>query len=185
MIISDPDLRGDMIVDAGDFEMRPLAPADAAELFGHLADGEVTAFMDIPPLTAIKGAHAIIDWASGLRVVGGGVRWSIRERTTGAFVGTAGFNTLIIERGRRGEIAYDLSRAWWGKGVMARVLPVLVDFGFERLTLRRLEALVTPGNGRSCRLLERHGFSREGVLSDYGFWKERYWDQIVYGRISP
>lgn len=184
MISLDPDLRGDLIVDAGNFELRPLAPADAGELFAHLADVEVTAFMDIPPLNEIEDAHAIIDWASSLRAVGGGVRWSIRERTTGAFVGTAGFNALIIERGRRGEIAYDLGRAWWGRGVMAGVLPTLVSFGFERLTLRRLEALVTPGNDRSCRLLERHGFAREGVLREYGFWKGRYWDQIVYGRLS-
>lgn len=185
MITPDPDLRGDLIVDAGDFELRPLAPADAAELFVHLADPDVTAFMDIPPLTMIEDAHAIIDWADRLRAVGGGVRWSIRAREDGAFSGTAGFNALVLERGRRGEIAYDLSRGWWGKGVMARVLPVLVEFGFERLTLHRLEALVTPGNDRSCRLLERQGFAREGVLREYGFWKGRYWDQIVYGRIAP
>ena len=185
MIIPDPDLRGELILDVGDFELRPLTSADAADLFAHLADPEVTAFMDIPPLTTIEGAQAIIDWASSLRAVGSGVRWSIRARADGAFIGTAGFNTLILERGRRGEIAYDLSRAWWGKGVMARILPVLVAFGFDRLALHRLEAFVTPGNDRSCRLLERHGFAREGMLRGHGYWRDRYWDQIVYGRVVP
>ena len=33
---------------------------------------------------------------------------------------------------------------------------------------------MTPGNARSCRLLERHGFNREGVLRDYGYWKGRF-----------
>ena len=66
---------------------------------------------------------------------------------------------------------------------MDAVLPVLIDFASSRLALHRLEALVTPGNAPSCRLLERHGFTREGVLVGHGFWKGRFWDQIVYGRV--
>jgi ribosomal-protein-alanine N-acetyltransferase len=57
-------------------------------------------------------------------------------------------------------------------------------FGYERLGLRRLEAMVTAGNQRSCALLERHGFVREGLLRDHGYWTGRFWDQIVYGRLS-
>ena len=64
---------------------------------------------------------------------------------------------------------------------MAQVMPALLDFAFRRLALHRLEALVTPGNHRSIRLLERHGFAREGVLAGHGFWKGRHWDQIVFG----
>jgi ribosomal-protein-alanine N-acetyltransferase len=112
------------------------------------------------------------------------VRGAIRERSGGALAGTCGFNNLVVERGRRGEIAYDLGRRWQRRGVMAEVMPVLIEFGFNRLGLHRLEAMVTPGNAPSCRLLERHGFAREGVLRGYGFWKGRYWDQIVYGRPS-
>jgi RimJ/RimL family protein N-acetyltransferase len=44
--------------------------------------------------------------------------------------------------------------------------------------------MVTPANVRSIRLLQRHGFSREGVLRGYGFWKGRYWDQVVYSRLA-
>ena len=50
--------------------------------------------------------------------------------------------------------------------------------------LHRLEAFVTPGNTRSVRLLERHGFVIEGTLKDYGYWKGRFWDQLVFGRIE-
>jgi RimJ/RimL family protein N-acetyltransferase len=44
--------------------------------------------------------------------------------------------------------------------------------------------MVTPGNDRSRRLLERQGFLREGVLRDYAFWNGRFWDQIVYSRLA-
>ena len=184
MITPDPDLRGDLTLEVGDFALRPLAPADAAELLAHLADPAVTRFMDIPALTTLDEAEAIIDWAAGLRAFGGGVRWAIRDRTDGVFVGTAGFNAVVVERGRRGEIAYDVSRARWGKGVMAQVLPAVIAFGFDHLALHRLEAFVTPDNAPSCRLLERHGFAREGVLRGHGFWKGAYQDQTVFGLLA-
>ena len=184
MISRDPDIGGDLELAVGAFRLAPLAIADAADLFAHYADSRVVAFMDIEPLSDIEQACHIIDWAMAQRSVGTGLRWSIRD-SAGSFVGTCGFNRLDLERGRRGEIAYDLTHARWGRGVLTAVLPAVVDFGFGRLALHRLEAMVTPGNVRSGRVLERHGFAREGLLRGYGFWKGRYWDQIVYSRLAP
>jgi ribosomal-protein-alanine N-acetyltransferase len=184
LIIGDPDLTGELELVVDDFHLRPLQAADAPDLFTHFADPRVVAFMDIDPFTDFDEARAVIDWAMGQRALRAGVRWAIRD-SAGAFVGTCGFNRLVVERGRRGEVAYDLGHAWWRRGVMAAILPALIAFGLGRLELHRLDALVTPGNHRSCRLLERHGFAREGVLKGYGYWKGRYWDQIVYARIAP
>jgi ribosomal-protein-alanine N-acetyltransferase len=182
VISRDPDLDGDLELTAGAFHLKPLGERDARDLFAHFADPRVVEFMDIEPLGDIEQARHIIEWAVMRRVVGAGVRWAIRDRA-GAFVGTCGFNRIELERGRRGEIAYDLAHAWWGRGVLADVLPAIVEFGFGRLAVHRLEAMVTPGNARSSRLLERHGFAREGLLREYGFWKGRYWDQVVYSRL--
>jgi ribosomal-protein-alanine N-acetyltransferase len=183
MITPDPDLSEDLRIQTEDFELTPLYHGDAGDLFAEFSDPAVVEFMDIEPLETAGEAAAIIDWAQGQRALGAGVRWAIRRRGGGAFAGTCGFNRIILERGRRGEIAYDLTRAWQGRGVMGQVLPAVIAFGWDRLGLHRQEALVTPGNARSCALLERHGFTREGVLAGYGFWKGRFWDQIVYGRV--
>jgi len=67
---------------------------------------------------------------------------------------------------------------------MSQILPNVLSFGFNDLRLRRIEAMVTLGNARSCSLLERHGFSLEGTLRDHAHWKGRYWDQLIYGRLS-
>ena len=166
------------------FALRPLAVEDAADFLAHLSDPAVTEFMDIEPLAAIEQAEAIIAWTQSIRVAGTGVRWAIRGREDDVFVGSAGFNALVFDRGCRGEIAYDVAPRFWGARVMDEVLPLLLGFGFDTLGLRRIEAMVTPGNDPSCRLLERHGFAREGLLRDYGYWKDRFWDQIVYARLG-
>ena len=165
------------------YSLRPLRDDDAADLFGHFSDTDVTAFLDIRPFETKSDAFEMIDWAKAIRARGTGVRWRISDGE-GAFVGTCGYQLLTHGRGRRGEIGFDLDRVWQRRGVMAEVLPVMLAFGFEALGLRRIEAMVTPGNERSSRLLERQGFTREGVLRDYAFWNGRFWDQILYSRLA-
>jgi ribosomal-protein-alanine N-acetyltransferase len=181
MIAPDPDLTGDLVLAAGRFDLRPLEESDAPDILAEFADPRVVEWMDTEPLTDIAEATAIVGWARDQRALGAGLRWAIRDRAGGEFLGTCGFNRIILERARRGEIAYDLAVRWQGQGVMAAVLPTVIEFGWRRLGLHRLEALVTPGNRRSCALLERHGFKREGVLAGHGYWKGGYVDQIVYG----
>jgi ribosomal-protein-alanine N-acetyltransferase len=179
-----PILFGALALDTPRFRLKPLAVGDAADLLTHLSDPAVTQFMDIEPQTDVEQALDVIAWAGEIRAAGAGVRWTIRRAQGGEFIGTAGFNSLVWERGCRGEVAYDVSRCFWGDKVMDEVLPALLAFGFRTLGLRRIEALVTAGNEPSCRLLERHGFEREGVLRDQAFWKDRFWDQVVYARLG-
>jgi ribosomal-protein-alanine N-acetyltransferase len=164
------------------FTLRPLDLDDLDALFVHFADPKVTEFLDIAPLIGRSDARDIIDWAQMVRSNGQGLRWAIREQT-GGFVGTCGFHLMTFQRGRRAEIGYDVSPAWWGRAVMDEVLPAALAFGQTSLGLHRIEAMVTPGNRFSSALLERHGFQREGVLRDYGFWKDRFWDQILFSRL--
>jgi ribosomal-protein-alanine N-acetyltransferase len=165
------------------FALAPLDHDDLDDLFAHFADPQVTEYLDIRPLAGRSDAREIIDWAIQLRSSGQGVRWAIRDGE-GRFVGTCGFHLMTFLRGRRAEIGYDLSPAWWGQGVMGEVMPAALAFGYGGLGLHRIEAMVTPGNARSCALLERHGFRREGTLRAYGFWKDQFWDQILYARLS-
>ena len=145
MIAPDPDLRGDLDLEVGPYALRPVQESDAADLFAEFSDPRVVEYMDMDPLTDPDQAFEIVAWAASLRARGAGLRWGIRDHDSGDWVGTCGFNTLMVERGRRGEVAYDLAAAWQGRGVMARVLPAIIDVGFGRLALHRLEAMVTPG----------------------------------------
>jgi [ribosomal protein S5]-alanine N-acetyltransferase len=170
--------------ETADYQLAPLGAGDQADLFAHFSDASTVEHMDIEPLGDLAGADAIIAWALRLAASGEGVRWAIRDRA-GTFVGTIGFNSLVRERGSRGEIAYDVVRPRWRQGVMTQVLPAVLEHGFGALGLHRIEAMVTPGNAGSAALLERHGFVREAVLRDHAFWKGRYWDQWLYARLGP
>jgi ribosomal-protein-alanine N-acetyltransferase len=144
----------------------------------------VVRFMDIERHTDIGETRALIEWCQNIRAAGTGVRFGVRARADGTLAGTCGFNSLVWERGCRGEIGYDIARRFWGQRIMDEVMPPLLAFGFRTLGLRRIEAMVTAGNRWSAKLLERHGFEREGVLREHAFWKDAFWDQALYAKLG-
>ena len=61
-------------------------------------------------------------------------------------------------------LGYDLARPHWNRGIMTEALTAVLPFGFEKMALNRIEALVITGNEASYRLLARLGFQQEGTL---------------------
>jgi ribosomal-protein-alanine N-acetyltransferase len=171
------------------YVLRPVCEADADDLLAHFGNPAVAEFLDVDDFSSPADVERLLAWAGGMMETGTGVRWTIRDQDAetldeGAFIGTCGFHRLDYNEGRKGQIGYDLTPGKWGQGVMAEVLPAMLEFGFGPLGLHRIEAMVTPGNDRSCRLLEKHGFRREGVLRDYGYWRGAWQDQIVYAKLA-
>jgi len=65
------------------------------------------------------------------------------------------------------------------------VLPAVLSCGGHRLELMTPAetACVTPGNLRSAALLAKLGFTREGLLRDYGEWYGAFHDQELWERL--
>lgn len=54
------------------------------------------------------------------------------------------------------------------------------EFGFKQLKLHRVEAHCVADNNGSIRVLEKLSLQREGHLREKSFFKERYWDELIY-----
>jgi RimJ/RimL family protein N-acetyltransferase len=108
--------------------------------------------------------------------------WAILLKLDNVFIGIAGM-LLSADRFKMGEIYYNLLPAHWGKGYATEVAQALVDFGFSKVKLHRIEAGVATENARSIRVLEKVGMTREGtrrkILPIRGEWKDNYHYAIV------
>ena len=76
-----------------------------------------------------------------------------------------GFN-YWVRHDRRASIGYDLARPYWGQGIMSEAVRAMVDFGFKRMDLNRIEADADERNPASARVLAKIGFRREGVQQE-------------------
>ena len=82
------------------------------------------------------------------------------------------------------QIGYWIGEPHAGKGYMTDAVRTLVQYGFDRLDLHRLEAACIPGNLRSVRVLEKAGFAREGLLKSYLKINGQWQDHLLFARIS-
>ena len=116
---------------------------------------------------------------------GTGVPFLIVLNDTGSIVG--GISVGNIRRGvsQSGQIGYWMGEPYAGRGLMGDAVGVLVRHCFGALRLNRIEAACIPDNLRSIRVLEKAGFTREGLLRSYlrinGDWQDHYLYALLAG----
>jgi ribosomal-protein-alanine N-acetyltransferase len=149
--------------------LRDLRSGDADALFSVLGDEEVAEFYDDEVFRNVSQAREQIEaWCAGFR----GrrcVRWGIAEQGDSKIIGTCGYYGLHRLHKRAG-LGYELARSFWRRGIMTEALHTIIEFGFGKIGLNRIEAVVMPENVGSVRLLEGLGFRQEGVLREYENW---------------
>ena len=62
------------------------------------------------------------------------------------------------------ELGYWLSEDYWGQGIMTEAVRRLLAEALSSVPLRRIEAHIFAGNGRSAQVLLNNGFHLESVL---------------------
>ena len=101
-----------------------------------------------------------------------GFRWIITLKGDGRPIGSLGYYKWDPSRAYQAEMGYDLAKEHWGKGIMTEAMKAVIEFGFERMKLNRIEVFIMPRNKRSIRMIKNLGFKREGLL------RQRYFDEF-------
>lgn len=107
--------------------------------------------------------------------------WAIQIE--GKAVGSLGiFRQQNIHR-RTAEIGYYLARPHWGSGIMTVAIREACDYIFTHTDILRIFAEPFEENVASCRVLEKAGFCREGILRKNAVKNGRVLDMCMYACI--
>jgi RimJ/RimL family protein N-acetyltransferase len=86
---------------------------------------------------------------------------------------------------RHGEIGYMIGdKNVWGKGIATEVVQVILEYGFKRLNLHKIEAGVVDGNIGSIKALEKNGFKEYGRIPDDYFVEGKYYDTVRFYKLQ-
>ncbi len=163
--------------------LRKISSEDENELFGFFSDPVVMKFYNIEPLKTVGEASALIERFSESFSKQTAIRWGIAQKYDNAIIGTCGFHNWV-KSSFRAEIGYELSKSFWGQGIMSEALHAIITFGFKKLELNRIEAVVQPENLSSRGILRKLGFKEEGTLRQYGFFRGHFVDLIMYSLLK-
>jgi [ribosomal protein S5]-alanine N-acetyltransferase len=80
------------------------------------------------------------------------------------------------------EVGYWLGPEHWGHGIATAALSRICDYAFDDLGLYRVFAVPLLWNAASCRVLEKVGFRREGVMRNACIKDSRLTDMALYAK---
>lgn len=91
--------------------------------------------------------------------------WAIVWKESGAVIGSVGFQEDKFRPGVHSmEMGYSLSEEFWGRGIMTEAALEVLDYGFEYMRLYIISITTGEENTASRRVIEKCGFSYEGML---------------------
>lgn len=103
---------------------------------------------------------------------------------TGSLLGGVTLGNIRRGVSRSGHIGYWIGQKHAGKGYMVDALELLAEHAFDTMRLHRIEAACIPNNRRSVRVLEKAGFTREGLLRSYLKINDDWQDHYLYSLIA-
>lgn len=152
-----------IIINTRAFTLRPFRASDAASLQKNINNRVIARnTLHIPYPYRLKDAREWIvrsqkEWRKKQPLK---MAWAID--VAGEVIGGVG---LHLSPGKhKAELGYWLARKYWGKGIITKVVRMVVRLGFNKLKLKRIYAFTFPWNIASGRVLAKNGFKREGYL---------------------
>jgi RimJ/RimL family protein N-acetyltransferase len=105
-----------------------------------------------------------------------GTKWFFIEKKDGSRIGTV-FHFL---NGNYMEIGYILAPNERKKGYGSEAIKIIVDYLFLSKELVRVQAITGVDNFASCRVLEKAGFTKEGIIRRSAFIRGIWQDGVLY-----
>lgn len=157
--------------------LRQLKPEDIQGVYRLFSDTTTMMFDGGQTMGNIDEAYRFIQAYASINQPA--IRWAITEKKTGAFFGTAGFHQIDYQV-RKAEIGGELLKNTWGKGIAKEGFQALLSFGFQKMRLNRIEAMISPENKAAIATVQGAPFKKEGLLRQYQKWGNRLVDLEVY-----
>jgi ribosomal-protein-alanine N-acetyltransferase len=159
--------------------LKEIKSHHAGYIFDHFSAEAVHRFLNLDPMRSVKDAERLIALLVSRFRQEKGIRWGITRKGGGRIIGTVGYNTWS-KRKFQAELGYDLSEAYWRQGITTESVEAVIRFGFTRMHLLKIEALILPENVASETFIQRQGFQWEAMVREFQIPKGHYAPMMVY-----
>lgn len=159
--------------------LRQLTMRDAADIYRYSRDPEVARHVLWDAHRSIGDSRAYLRYMIRRYRAHEPASWGIEYKATGEIIGTIGFMWIQTDN-NAAEVGYSLARDYWNRGIMTEALRAVIDYGFNRLNLNRIEAQHETTNPASGAVMRKCRMVKEGTLRGRLYNKGRYVDVDLY-----
>jgi [ribosomal protein S5]-alanine N-acetyltransferase len=165
--------------------LREFATSDANAVYKIFSNDNVTEFYDLDSFTSLGQATNFVCTRISLSEEAGkrAFRWAICMKSAPDIViGSCGFHAVNKSFSSM-EIGYELNQSYWGKNLAFEAVDAMLNYCFTKnfpFPINRISASTNLDSIRSIKLLSKLGFTEEGILRQYGFWKNKFHDVRLF-----
>jgi RimJ/RimL family protein N-acetyltransferase len=163
--------------------LRELQLEDAPTLLSMLATSEVARFISPPPMT-LDGFERFIVCANAERQAGRYACYAAVPAGLDVPIGIFQLRPLDCDF-FTADWGFAIGSPYWGRGIFSAGAELLLEFAFDTVGVRRLEARSAVGNGRANGALRKVGAVCEGVLRGSLLRNGEYLDQHLWTILHP
>lgn len=164
----------DLILETDRLLLREMLLSDAEALFDMDRNPKVHQYLWNKPLTNSSEVHAYIELVRTQYIQNNIGRFVVVLKETNELIGWAGlkFNTEIVNNKINFyDIGYRLNEKFWGKGYASEASFAWLDYGFNIMKIKVMQAAAHTENIASNRILQKIGLQMtESYLEDEIWW---------------
>ena len=149
------------IIETNRFYLRTFQETDAFHLFSLNSDCEVLKYTgDVPfetvddALEFIKNYRAYLDFGMG--------RWAVILKENNAFLGWCGLK--YNPKTEQVDLGFRFFQKYWNKGYATEASKAWLEYGFNTMKIKTMNAYTHAQNGASNHVLQKVGFQ---FIEDY------------------
>lgn len=172
-LTSFPILQTDRLV------LRQLSKKDKKEIAALRSDAIVNKYLDRPKKTSIEDAEKFIEKINASIESSQSFYWAIEKKEHPKLIGTICLWNFSLKE-ERAEIGYELASTLHGSGIMSEAIKKVIEFGFNTVQLKIIEAWTILENTASIKILERHHFTRNKERENEIDEKDKPTNSVIY-----
>ncbi|WIM93884.1 GNAT family protein [Actinoplanes oblitus] len=164
--------------------LRRFRATDAATLAEYRSDPEVARYQSWDaPFPLAKAETAVRNFAASSPDQPGWFQYAIEHTAERVLIGDVAVR--LHDNLRQAEIGFTLATAYQKMGYATEAVSAVLDRLFRLQGLHRVMGECDARNTASAALLERLGFTREGLLRQQTFIKGEWTDDLLFGILAP
>lgn len=163
--------------------LRKLNPEIYNYVYANFSNKELIDFLSLPSPHELQVEKQ--KYSNGLATYNKSfLLFNLLNRNSNQLLGWCGFHTWYIDH-YRAEIGYGLyDESLKGKGLMTEAMESVIDYGFEKMKLNRIEAFIGPENLPSLKLATKFRFVKEGHLREHYNHLGKIEDSLVFSLLK-
>jgi ribosomal-protein-alanine N-acetyltransferase len=148
----------------GRFLLRHFTESDLENVYLGLSNLQVIKYYGVHFKT-MEETRKQLEWFAELEKNETGIWWAVCSPDNSIFYGSVGLYYLNMEL-NKAELGFWLMPEFWGRGIITESAQLVIEYGFNTMHLKKIEAEVETENEMSKSVLKKLQFVHTGTKKD-------------------